>query len=90
VSRVQPAPARPTRPKRTERQRASYLTKRMAAAHAVLADLSASDQARRAARCRINRTLAIIRRLAPIPRMKRRLAVDKKSVRQRRLFGAEA
>jgi hypothetical protein len=58
------------------RHKAAYLTRRLVAAHNVLESPCTTLEQRRAARCRINRTIDVLRRLAPIPAMKRRLDVD--------------
>lgn len=63
-----------------------YLMRRLAAAHHVLRfdpDYRFSDQQRHRARCRLNRTLAIVRRLPPVPLMRRSLEVDRLAERRR-------
>jgi hypothetical protein len=59
------------------RIKARWLTRQVAFAHNVLADPTATEQRRRAARCRLNRMCAIRRDLRLVPAMKRGLDVDK-------------
>jgi hypothetical protein len=63
------------------RVKASWLTRQFARAHNVLADPTATNAQRQAARCRLNRSTSIARRLRPVPPMKRELKID----RQRRV-----
>jgi hypothetical protein len=65
------------------RHKASYLTRRLAAARAVLADPTATDNRRRGARCRINRTLAVLAQLPPIPPMTAELETDRLARKRR-------
>jgi hypothetical protein len=61
----------------TRTQSARYLTRKIAAAHAVLANPTATDPQRRGARCRLNRAVLVLRALAPIPPMKHGLSIDR-------------
>lgn len=70
------------------RYKASFLTRRLAAAHNVLADPTATGARRCGARKRINRTLAILVALPPIPPMKAELETDRLA-RKRREFDAK-
>lgn len=65
------------------RHKASYLTRRLAAARQVLLDPTATDDRRRGARCRMNRTLAVLRALPPIPPMTTELEVDRLARKRR-------
>jgi hypothetical protein len=56
------------------RYKSGYLLRRLASAHSVLDNPTATTAQRRGARCRINHTMNILRRLPPIPMMKRGLA----------------
>lgn len=58
------------------RQSSRYLSRRIVAAHNVLNDPMSTDAQRRGARCRLNRAIDVLRRLPPIPAMKRRFQVD--------------
>lgn len=58
------------------RQFSRYLSRRIVAAHNVLNNPMSSDEQRRGARCRLNRTVDVLRRLPPIPAMKRAFQVD--------------
>ena len=63
----------------SERRRESgkYHERQVRAAHALLTNPRASNVARHGARCRLNRSVVVLRRLASIPRMKRRLESDR-------------
>lgn len=67
------------------RFKTAYLTRKLAAAHALLADPAATDQARRGARCRLNRSVKILRALPAVPAMKRLLEVDRLADKKRAL-----
>lgn len=69
------------------RNSARYLTRRLAAAHAVLADFTATDAQRHGARCRLNRAIDTLKQLEPIPPMRRRLQVDVLAEKQARRLG---
>lgn len=58
------------------RQSSRYLSRRILAAHNVLNDPTSTDAQRHGARCRLNRSVDVLKRLPPIPAMKRRLQVD--------------
>jgi hypothetical protein len=58
----------------------AYLVAQLGIAHDVLDDPSASDRARRRARCRINRTAKALQALPPVPQMKRGLDIDRTPV----------
>lgn len=69
------------------RHSARYLTRRLAAAHAVLSDPTATDAQRRGARCRLNKTVDTLKTLEPIPPMRRPLQVDVLAEKQAQRLG---